>query len=436
MQASMLRQFCKDSVIYGISSMISGGLSILLLPFLTRSITTEEYGIIDLYTAMYAIAAILVPLSITQATARYYPSIESSERYRYTSTGFWFTSIAFFAAFISAWIFIVPLNRIITGDDQYVGLTFLAVSAMAIHGVFNYLQVHLRWILQPMVYAISNVIFVLISLAATVVLIKFFNNKASGYWYARILATVLAGLFIWPYIKNDIRLYFDYSALLKMLNYSIPLVFSSMGILVCLYIDRLLIRTMMTLNDVGIYSASAKIASVASVVMTVINFALTPLIYTNHADPKTPKQVAYLFKLIIYMMLIAIVVLLIAGKKILVSVAGEAYAAGYWVLPLMTASYVVSGLYNLAPGLWIANKTKLIASINIISAILNIILCLVLIPLFGYTGAALATLLSSIIAIIVTTNFAQRYYYISYDWMRISRAVMATIFLGYLIAYF
>jgi O-antigen/teichoic acid export membrane protein len=432
----MLRRFFKDSAIYAVSSAITGSLAILLLPYLTRKLTLQEYGVTDLLLSSFTIINVLVALEISQALARYYPTIDENERYRYASTGLWFVFLMYVLFSVLSMIFLEPINDILIGDSIYVSVTAIAFFSMLTFGIFSYLQIQLRWMLKPVEYVISNILFIVISFGLTVGLIEYTELRADGFFIARIIASVAGIGLVWHYSKQNYRFIFDLKILKIMLAFSLPLVISSAGIFVSLYVDRFIIRALLSLQDVGIYSACARIASIAGSILTAINFALTPLIYSRYQDPKTPGDLAYLFKWLVYVMLIITLLLLIFSKQILTTMLGKDYTEGYLLLPLLVASFIVAGLYNCTPGLWIAKKTKLIATINIATAVLNTVLCLVLIPYFGYVGAAMATLISAIATLVASTSYAQKYYYISYDWLRINFAVIVTALCAYLILHY
>lgn len=76
----MLRQLAGQTAIYGISSIVSRLLNYLLTPFLTRIMTTGEYGVI---TDMYA----LIPFAMVVLTMGMRPVISASPAKRKDCTG-------------------------------------------------------------------------------------------------------------------------------------------------------------------------------------------------------------------------------------------------------------------------------------------------------------------------------------------------------------
>ena len=74
----MLRQFLKDSAIYGFSSLLTKGVGFLLLPLYTRTLSPEQYGAMDLLHVVRSVVAVTVALEIAQAMARFLPEAGSS----------------------------------------------------------------------------------------------------------------------------------------------------------------------------------------------------------------------------------------------------------------------------------------------------------------------------------------------------------------------
>lgn len=70
--------------------------------------------------------------------------------------------------------------------------------------------------------------------------------------------------------------------------------------------------------------------------------------------------------------------------------------------------------YIFTPGMWIRGKTKIFFIITITAFLINSILNYIFIKLTGFNGAAMATLVSSIIFFSLNILISQRYYPIPY----------------------
>jgi O-antigen/teichoic acid export membrane protein len=68
------------------------------------------------------------------------------------------------------------------------------------------------------------------------------------------------------------------------------------------------------------------------------------------------------------------------------------------------------GLYSLSyTGLIIHEKSRLIAKIIAVSAILNVLLNLVLIPYYGFIGAGISTLIAYFVAFVIADRTSSKY---------------------------
>jgi O-antigen/teichoic acid export membrane protein len=93
-----------------------------------------------------------------------------------------------------------------------------------------------------------------------------------------------------------------------------------------------------------------------------------------------------------------------------------------------------SNMYIFAPGISIAKKSKLIAVISIIAAIMNAILNYALIPVLGLSGAAYATLISAVSAFSLYIIFSYKYYPIPYQVKPILLSFVITLVSSYGVA--
>ncbi len=92
------------------------------------------------------------------------------------------------------------------------------------------------------------------------------------------------------------------------------------------------------------------------------------------------------------------------------------FATGLTVLPLLCFSSMLFGLYYFrSMGLLFEKKTHILSIIIIIASIVSLSSNLVLVPLFSYHGAAMASSLAYLIMFIVCSILSQRYYPIKID---------------------
>ena len=73
----MLKQFFKDSFIYGLSNVITRGIALILLPLYTQVFSPADYGVIEILSIVATIVNLIVALEISQAVALYYADADT-----------------------------------------------------------------------------------------------------------------------------------------------------------------------------------------------------------------------------------------------------------------------------------------------------------------------------------------------------------------------
>jgi O-antigen/teichoic acid export membrane protein len=155
--------------------------------------------------------------------------------------------------------------------------------------------------------------------------------------------------------------------------------------------------------------------------------ALTPLVYTHHREPGIPHELARIFRHFAAFALLLSLGLSVFAREILMVITTPEYYAASVVIPLLVPAVLLSGMYIFAPGLGIAKKTGVIATINIGGAVLGVILNFALIPALGIQGAALATLLSSVTIFCTYMVYSQKVYFVPHSWNQLGVAVLVTV---------
>ncbi|TRZ51232.1 hypothetical protein D4S03_05445 [bacterium] len=425
----MIRQFFKDSFLYGLASIIVQGIPILILPVYVRLLPPSDYGAMEIILIFAALINLTVALEINQGFARHYPDAKTTaEKREYASTALWFTAAAYGLFVLVALMCLRPLTALILHSSGWEKTIGVAIVAMGVNGVHLLLQNQLRWQLKPMAYITASTTYVCLSVAVGIWIIARYHTGVVGIFYGQIMGAVVAGCCAWFMGRDNYGLLFKWSKCKEMLAFSLPLIPASISIIVAAYVDRIAIQNMMTLNDVGIYSVGFRVASIANVVMAGIFFSLTPLIYQHYRKTSTPGELATIFTYFLCGTLPIIMGMAMFSREILRLFATPPYYSAWVIIPILSVASILSKMYIFAPGLDIEKKTKKIALINIVAAVINAALNILLIPRFGIAGSALATLISAAVLLYAYMRASQKLYPIPYPWGKIVKACVAAIF--------
>jgi len=242
------------------------------------------------------------------------------------------------------------------------------------------------------------------------------------------LVGVVYGLW---HLRRSFRFRFDVARLKEMLIFSAPLVPSSISVFISLYINRLMINHYLSLGEVGLFGVGFRLASIVGLVMVGFQGALTPLVFTHYREEQTPRQLALIFRVFLAFALLVFLSLSLFASEILYVMTTPAYYSAAQVVIYLVPAILLSNMYIFAPGIGIAKRTHLVLWINVGGASLNTLLNWLLIPQFGITGAAVATLLGSGCVFAAYMAFSQSLYRVPHQWRPLGLSVVVAAILAF-----
>lgn len=177
-------------------------------------------------------------------------------------------------------------------------------------------------------------------------------------------------------------------------------------------LDKLMIGFMMVYANIGIYSAGAKFVLMLSPIVETVGIVLFPKINISADDSLEEylKNLRINYDLILLMGIpMAVGMYLISGRLIPLF-AGEAYTDA------VAVSRIMSGIILLGPigdmlgskTLLVFNKDRWLLYSSSIVAFSNIIFNFIFIPLWGINGAAIASIISYIVSVLMRYYFTRK----------------------------
>ena len=257
-----LQAIAKDTVIYGLSSIIGRFLNYLLVPLYTAQLSAASggYGII---TNMYAyVALILVILTFGMETTyfRFTNKTHTDSQVVYSTTLIAVGSVsAIFAALVI--YFITPISNLMGYGDHPEYVWVMAVT-VAIDAFLCIPFAHLRQQKKAIKFATLKLLNIVVSILLNVIYFAWMDGKDVGYaFYINLACTaMLALLLITEYA--GFRWQFDGKLLRTMLSYSWPILVLGIAGILNQTADKMLFPYIYQGSDMqeqlGIYGACSK----------------------------------------------------------------------------------------------------------------------------------------------------------------------------------
>lgn len=412
----MIRLFLRDSALYTLSVVLTRGVSFFLLPLYTAVLTPEAFGTFDYLVAIGNVVAIVVALEVAQGIHRYIPEVVGNltERRLYASTALIFTCLCYLAFVLVVICFSSHISRILLGNAESGAIIAMASVMFAVNGVLALVQGQLRSELRVADNVKSSIVASLSSTLFSVIALLWLKAGVIGLISAIALGNSVSIIYALNCCRDTYRPIFSVAHLRELLSFSMPLVLSSLGVVAASYIDRFMIKNMMSLGDLGVFGVATRIAMITSLLSIGVRQSLTPLIYNKYKEESTPVEIARLFWMYCGFSVIAVVGISSVAPFLLKLLVPDSYAGAAVLVPFACASALFSTLYIFAPGLAIEKKTGLTSVISLCTAAMSLFFNFALIPILGLLGAAVGTLLATVGGFVLYALAAQRYYYIPF----------------------
>lgn len=219
-------------------------------------------------------------------------------------------------------------------------------------------------------------------------------------WLFAIDYIVKAVATVWAYWKQNRFLSqwrFSLSTAINLLKDSWPLILSGVMVTIYLRIDQVMLGNMVGNEEVGTYAAAIRFSEVWYFVPTAICSSVFPAIIQakQKSEREYQQRLQQLYDLMAWIALLIAVPMTFLSDNLIATLLGGEYIKASPILTL----HIWAGLFvflGIARSQWLMteNFTKFSFATTSLGALTNIILNLYLIPLYGGTGAALATLIS------------------------------------------
>ena len=233
------------------------------------------------------------------------------------------------------------------------------------------------------------------------------------------MANILTFLMLLPEILN-VKFSFDKSILKQILIYTMPLLIAGFAGMINETLDRVLLKHLVSgelnpMEQLGIYGANYKLAILMTLFIQMFRYAAEPFFFNNKNELNARELYAKATKYFIICGLFIFlgVMFYIDFVKFFID---ASYHEGLKVVPILLLANLFLGIFfNFSIWYKLNDMTKYGAYLAIFGAIITIVLNIFLIPLFGYIGAAWATLICYIAMTLLSFYWGQKFYKVPYE---------------------
>lgn len=449
--ASEMKTLAKETAIYGLSSILGKFLNWCLVPLYTYVLASSaDYGIVANLYAWTALLLVILTYGMETGLFRFLnkEGQDNSAVYPTTVTCLFISSITFVALCAGS------LNGISTAlgypdHPEYVMMLAVVVAMDAFDSIpFAYL----RYKKRPIKFAALKLLMILVNIVMNIFFLVIcpkihLSNPESIAWFydpdygvgyvfiANLISTTAVTLALLPVAMEE-KFKFDLDLLKKMLRYSLPLLALGVVGIMNQTIDKILYPFLLedkteAASQLGIYGACFKVAMVMMMFTQAFRYAYEPFVFAKNKDKDSKQVYADSMKYYVISSLL-ICIAMIFYLDIIKLLIHESYWSGLVIIPVVLLSYLFQGVYfNLSLWYKLTDKTYYGAIMSSIGFIINVILLIVLVPMIGFMGAALASLAAYTIMMIISYVLGNKYLPIDYPLLSIGKYfILAVVLVG------
>lgn len=397
--ATRNEKLVKNTIILGFGQFLPKLTALVTLPILTAALTTSEYGIYDLILTAQSLLMPLMTLQIQQGIFRKLIQKGTAGAKEIVSSAYFFLLASF-----AIWCPIIIIFFYFAFKYSF-AVTFFIYLFYLLYSLFDVFGQTVRGIGYNAKYSAGIVIFSVINMILLLIL----------YWMNRIsvisvfLISVVAYAIACLYYLVSSKLYEDIkiadankNTRKELLDYSIPMIPSSIALWVVNLSDRILVTIFLGTSLNGIYSVANKIPNLFASVYSVFNLAWTEtaarvMDKDSDADQYYTNMFSVMFKFLSGAMLLLISISPLLFRILINEQFNESFAQ----MPVLFMGVFFNCIVSFYGGIYVAKQqTKQVGISSAVGAILNIVINLSMIHNFGLYAASVSTVVSfAIIAV-------------------------------------
>lgn len=422
-----IKQLAGDSLIYGISGVVTRMIGIFLIPIYTRIFVPKDYGIINLINTTFFLIGILVVCALDNATGRwFYDSIDKEDHKK--SFGAWFWWQLILSGVIAVIIIILSpcLSNIFFKEDGkpiYLILSAIGLITNILPSIINnWYRVHRRAI-ATVSFALAQT---LVTIALSVLFVIILQWKITGVFAAMVISSAVFSLVAIQQMKGWLGIrYFDKIRLKAMLKYSLPFIPAALAYWLLNSTDSYFLAYFKNKAEVGLFGIGASLAAGVGLFTSAFQQAWGPFAFSIMNNSNAKLVYAKVFLLYGYVIGLLAALLMLFAPEILKLLTAPAYWDAAWVAGILGYNLLIIGFTYIASiGASIAKKTASYGVAMVLATVLTMLLNIILIPKYGKEGSALATVAAQLLVPAYLFYKSNKYYAIPYKYKEVIIIIM------------
>jgi O-antigen/teichoic acid export membrane protein len=417
----------RHTLVYGAGIVLGRAVSVVMLPIYTRFLAPADYGVMQLVDMTLEVISIFAGSRLAGGIFKYYHEADDQTGKTAVLSTAMILLVTSFGAFGTATaLAAAPVSQLVFGSPEYAGLIRLAAASFAVSSLVTAPLVLLRLEERSVRYTYVTTARLVLQLTLNIVFLVVLRLGVKSIFMSTLISNVVLGVWLGVPFVRRVGLVFSRPFAKRLLRYGMPLVANHVALFITTFGDRYFLRVSGTTTDVGLYALAYQ-----------FGFLLLTLGYTPFAmmwEPmrfevaKRPDRDAVFGRAFVAMNLLLLTTAVGIGlfvNDFIRVMADPAYRSAAGLVPIILVAYVLQGWAAFVEvGALVRERTEFVALANWLACATALIAYALLIPHWLGLGAAIATLLASVVRLVVSQVASQRLFPIRLHWGPVWRVAM------------
>jgi len=376
-----------------LSTLLLRGISLFTAPIFSRMLGTEGYGVVSIYTIWMGVAAIAFTLQTNGTLVNARVEYPEDQQHKYQSSVMTLSLLCWLACSALVLIFLPQVSALL---KLHWALILLLLFHAFGNYCFNFLNSKFTYEFKADKNMFVSVGVTLVTLVLSIVLILALPEEIN--YYGRILGMALTygimGVVICGYVLVKGKTFYNREYWHLALTLALPVVFYSLSDILLGHCDRVMLQQMMNEEMVGQYSLAFNFGGIMLTIFAALNNSWTPFFFDDMKNGRR-EQLRSQAKNFLELFTVLSIGFILLSTEVYHVFASRDFWPGTTLIPIFVSSYYLNFLCTFPVNYeYYHKKTKVVAVVTVGSALVNIALNYVLIRAMGMMGAAMATMLS------------------------------------------
>lgn len=378
----------KNTMIITIGKICTQLITFLLLPLYTSVLSTSEYGIVDLLNTLVSLLLPIVTFQIEQAVFR-----ELIEYRKDNNKKEEIISTAVITVFLQCFLYSIICFMISPFIHNH--YKFFLITNVITYIFLSLFQQIARGIGDNRRYAFGSFLSAFCTIVFNIILLVYIPLGANGMLLGTMLGQIVAIIYL--FIALKLYMYIQVKKyknvlLFKLWKYSFHLIPNAISWWVFNASDRLIVSSVLGINENGILAASLKFSMIIIALYNIFNMSWTESISLSIHDTDIEQYFNKMFHIMLKLFVSICFVMISFIPFIYPILIDEKFYQGYYLIPISIMASLFHVVVGLVSVIYVGKKdTKAIANTSVIAALINALIHLLLIKFIGLYASVIST---------------------------------------------